>query len=120
MDWTEEDIFQFLEFYKCEPQLWNPKHIMYKARGKVTESWKRISSKTGIPVDILKQKKNSLMATFRMLRRKKLVSLDTAQGDEDPYQPTWFAYKTMENFLGDVYGHKKRQRQVSTFITPKK
>jgi len=53
-----------------------------------------------IPIEELKAKKKSLMATFRPLLKKKKASIRSGAGTDDVSQPIWFAYDIMERFLG--------------------
>ena len=43
------------------------------------------------------------MATFRTHRRKKEASIKSGAGQEDIYQPIWFSYQKMDEFLAPVY-----------------
>ncbi|CAH2004357.1 unnamed protein product [Acanthoscelides obtectus] len=101
-DWTNDFTLQFLEGYKNEPVLWNPKHKFHKDKRRVGEAWERLSDKLGLSVAILKRKKESLMATFRSITRRKKAIIKTENGSSDCYRPVWFAYELMDSFLGSV------------------
>lgn len=104
LDWSNEKIIKFLELYESETCLWNPTHKDHKLRHKCHDAWTRISSSMdNIPVEILKAKKKSLMATFRPLLKKKKDSMRSGAGVEDVFQPIWFGFELMESFLGSLY-----------------
>lgn len=101
MEWTYEEILEFLRLYEQEPIIWNPKHPLHRSRENVSDAWRRIRKSLSVPrsIDEMKKKKESLMASFRPLYTKVRNSIS---GD-NPYKPDWFAYETMERFLKTVY-----------------
>lgn len=102
-DWTNEISIKFVELYKSEDILWNPKHRDYKDKSKMNDAWCRISKILNISIDDLKKKKNSIMATFRGHLRKKKASIKSGASQNDIYRPIWFLYNQMESFLGKLY-----------------
>ncbi|CAH1998796.1 unnamed protein product [Acanthoscelides obtectus] len=104
MDWSNEIVLEFLEAYRSEPCIWDPQNIQYKNRNALSEAWERIrqSLSVNFTVQDLKRKKESLMATFRCLLKKK-YSIKSGAGPDEVYTPGWFAYNLMESFLGPVY-----------------
>lgn len=59
------------------------------------------------------------MATFRPLLKKKKSSVRSGAGTEDMFQPIWFAYDAMENFLGTIYSVEETintENEVSSYI----
>jgi hypothetical protein len=75
MELSNEDIFKFIEFYKSEPVIWDPKNASHGDRNKVNSAWERIKvgmEKAGkqFSVKQLKTKKDVLMATFRKLSQR--------------------------------------------------
>ncbi|KAL4091735.1 hypothetical protein QTP88_026382 [Uroleucon formosanum] len=92
---------KFLELYEAESAIWDAKDKNHKLKHKVHDAWKRISlDMNNIPIEELKAKKKSLMATFRSLLKKKKASIRSGAGADDVFQPIWFAYDIMERFLG--------------------
>lgn len=103
-DWTNEFTLNFLRLYRSEPILWDQNHVFHKDKKRVYDAWIRLSATLEIPVEELKKKKDSVMATFRgHLRKKKVKRASFKNGDglDDVYKPVWFAYETMLEFLGD-------------------
>ncbi|KAF5295079.1 hypothetical protein FQA39_LY13230 [Lamprigera yunnana] len=100
----QEVVFEFLDAYENEPVIWQPGHPQHKNRNCVNDAWLRIKNKLSIQCTIadLKNKKESLMASFRPLCRKVKASSKTGSGSEDVYKPTWFAFERMERFLHGV------------------
>lgn len=97
MSWNSDTVLEFLELYRREQHLWDPKHPLHRNRSEVSESWLRIQASLSIHCSItdLKKKKESLMTSFRMHLSKKKV--------QPGYRTTWFAYSLMESFLGGKY-----------------
>lgn len=100
-DWSNATTIKFLEFLEAESAIWDAKDKNHKLKHKVHDAWKRISlNMNNIPIEELKAKKKSLMATFRPLLKKKKASIRSGAGTDDVFQPIWFAYDIMERFLG--------------------
>ncbi|KAL4101009.1 hypothetical protein QTP88_021030 [Uroleucon formosanum] len=100
-DWSNATTIKFLELYEAESAIWDAKDKNHKSKHKVHDAWKRISlDMNNIPIEELKAKKKSLMATFRPLLKKKKASIRSGAGTDDVFQPIWFAYDIMERFLG--------------------
>lgn len=95
--WANDVILEFLELYRTEQLLWDPKHPMHRNRSEVSDAWLRIQSSLSVNFSItdLKKKKESLMTSFRFHWNKKRRSQD--------YRTTWFAYSLMESFLSEKY-----------------
>jgi len=101
-DWTNEISIKFVELYQTEEILWNAKHRNHKDKAKMNDAWCRISKILNISIEDLKNKKNSIMATFRGHLRKKKASIKSGAGQNDIYRPIWFLYDQMESFLGKL------------------
>ncbi|XP_059054627.1 uncharacterized protein LOC131848707 [Achroia grisella] len=98
MSWSNDVVLEFLDLYRREQLLWDPKHPLHRNRSEVTNAWLRIQTSLSINCSIvdLKKKKESLMTSFRMHFNKKKRS-------QEDYSTTWFAYSMMESFLGGKY-----------------
>ncbi|XP_061383600.1 uncharacterized protein LOC116770408 [Danaus plexippus] len=103
MEWSKKETFQFLKLFQKEPMIWDPKNKFHKNNHKVNDAWARLSEEMCRPVPELKNKKNSLMATFRQHLRRKKQSLKSGAGEDDVYKPVWLYYDAMETFLASVY-----------------
>lgn len=101
-EWTNEMTSRFVDLYQAHSILWDPKHRCHKDRVKVNNAWRAISKNTNTPVNELKKKKNSIMASFRGHLRKKKASISSGAGPDDVYMTKWFLYNQLENFLGNV------------------
>ncbi|XP_034828721.1 uncharacterized protein [Maniola hyperantus] len=98
MSWTNDVALEFLDHYRIEQLLWDPKHPLHRNRCEINEAWRRIQSNFSISCSIvdLKRKKESLMTSFRFhYNRKKKCPVN--------YRTTWFAYSFMESFLSGKY-----------------
>lgn len=100
--WTHDLELRFLETYQCYPIIWDPKCREHKDRNKVHDAWNEISGILNISIKELKSKKDSLMTTFRMHKRKIKSSEQSGAGSDDIYTPIWFAFSLMDSFLGDI------------------
>lgn len=102
MEWQSGISLQFLELYEGEPVIWDASHKDHKNRNDVHDAWSRIATAMGDRYTIaeLKQKKNSLMASFRTYKKRVNQSKRSGSGLVDVYKPTWFAYDIMNQFLG--------------------
>ncbi|CAG4946103.1 unnamed protein product [Colias eurytheme] len=97
MFWSNDHILEFVELYKNEEIIWDPKHTSHKNRNEVTEAWERIRENMSIECTVvdLKKKKESLMTAFRNHIKRKRKNPD--------YQTSWFPFSAMESFLGGRY-----------------
>lgn len=101
IDWNNDTVLKFLNFYMKEECIWNPSHKLHKNRNEVFDAWKRIQAEFSEHISIadLKRKKDSLMATFRNCVQKVKKSEHCGVGTDKIYKPNWFAYTTMSKFL---------------------
>ena len=102
MEWNTELIMEFINLYEKHPVLWDPKHSNHKNRNSLNDAWLDIASEFSIDVtvELLRKKKESLMATYRTLSRKVRDSETTGSGTKDVYNPSWFAYDAIDRFIG--------------------
>lgn len=101
MEWSNEIVLTFLDYYAEEPVIWNALHPSYKKRDEVHDAWKRVEEKMGSEFSImqLKKKKDSLMASYRVVAKRARSSTKSGAGAADGYKPVWFAYEKMASFL---------------------
>ncbi|CAH1996259.1 unnamed protein product [Acanthoscelides obtectus] len=85
MEWSNETVLQFLDFYEQESLIWKPWLSDHKNRNLVFDAWKRIEKNMGgkYSVTELKKKKDSLMASFRACNNKVKESTKSGAGTED-------------------------------------
>lgn len=100
-DWPSDLILEFIDLYEQHSVLWDPDNSDRNNRKKVHEAWSSIQRELSTRFDItdLKRKKESLLATYRMLKRKLLTSQKNSDDGVETYQPTWFAYQSLDKFL---------------------
>lgn len=101
MEWNNELILEFINLFENHPVLWNPKHPKHKNRNHLNDAWLEIAKEFSIdvPVEVLRKKKESLMATYRTLYKKVRQSETTGSGVNDIYKPSWFAYIAIDRFI---------------------
>lgn len=108
MEWSNDQIFEFLNLYEKEALIWNPKDPLHKNRNSVNDAWLRMSNQMSVKCSIkdLKKKKDSLMATFRPLSHKVKESMRTGSGTNEIFKPNWVFYDQMAKFLHGIYQPK--------------
>ncbi|XP_066907107.1 uncharacterized protein [Halyomorpha halys] len=101
MDWSNEKTLYFIELYEKKTVLWDPKHPEHKNRMKLSEAWVDIQRvfDPSIPITELKKKKESLMSSYRPLRRKVMESESNADEADDVFKPCWYAYEAIDRFM---------------------
>lgn len=116
IEWSNDRELVFLECYQAEPVLWQAQHEGHKNKNKIHDAWMRISAIMDIPVPDLKKKRDSLMSSYRTYRKKVKDSIHSGASADDIYKPIWFAYDTMDSFLGEGAACNKTINTVSLFI----
>lgn len=103
--WTNERALEFLELYQSEPLLWNPMIRDHKNRNAVADAWERIRNNFTMSCTIteLNKKRESLMSTYRLYRKKTQDSVRSSASSSEIFQSSWFAYEFMDSFLAAVY-----------------
>jgi len=101
MEWNNELTLEFLEAYEKHPVLWNSLYPGHKNKNTLQDAWTEVANKLSVtmPVVALKKKKESLMSTYRTLRKKVVDSDTTGSGSQDVYYPFWFAYNAIDRFI---------------------
>ncbi|XP_063362786.1 uncharacterized protein LOC134651617 [Cydia amplana] len=107
MDWTTENIIEFLELLQTEPSIWNHRAKVHRNRTLVRKAWNRIQSNFSLscPVQELKRKRNSLLTQYRDILRRIKESQQKASDNDDYeiYKPSWFAFDVMNSYLSNLY-----------------
>ncbi|KAL4104342.1 hypothetical protein QTP88_019643 [Uroleucon formosanum] len=77
------------------------KHPGHKNKNTLQDAWTEVANELSVtmPVVALKKKKESLMSTYRTLRKKIVDSETTGSGSQDVYYPSWFAYNAIDRFI---------------------
>ncbi|XP_022184765.2 uncharacterized protein LOC111044023 [Nilaparvata lugens] len=100
MNWSNEMTREFLEIYEKYPILWFPGHKDNKNRNAVNNAWLGIQQEFGIDISVrtLRRKKESIMATYRSLRKR--VEKEEAEGRS--YQPTWYLFTLADRIMKKI------------------
>ncbi|XP_050510605.1 uncharacterized protein LOC126887240 [Diabrotica virgifera virgifera] len=101
MDWSKQEIIEFLKLYERESIIWDPYNVLNKNRSEVHYAWKRIQDELPFKKSLedLKRKKDSLMGTFRKLVAKVKASEGDGYDSDEVFKPQWFAFDIMAKFL---------------------
>ncbi|KAG8230273.1 hypothetical protein J437_LFUL009446 [Ladona fulva] len=105
MDWPNDVVLKFVRLYERQPVIWNPAHPLHRDKSEIIDAWKRIRHAMDyqFTVNDLKRKKDSLMATYRVLNREMKQKDQQGIVSADVRKPNWFAYSAMDRFLSTVY-----------------
>lgn len=101
MDWSNEKTLFFIELYEKRTVLWDIKHPEHKNRIKLNEAWLDLQREfdASIPILELKKKKESLMSSYRPLRRKVVESECTASCPGEVFKPSWYAFEAIDRIM---------------------
>ncbi len=44
MEWSNDEVIEFLQLYESHPQIWNPRHPDHKNRNIVHDAWKEMEN----------------------------------------------------------------------------
>lgn len=111
MKWSNENTLEFLDLYKEHPVIWNHANGDHQNRQAVANAWTDIKSSLSFEctMENLKNKKDSLMGSFRKILRR--INDSGIPYDVYSYNSDWFAYKTMVSFLLEAaYDHKQSKK----------
>ncbi|CAG5029706.1 unnamed protein product [Parnassius apollo] len=105
MEWSNEKVLEFIQFYETENIKWNPSNPDHKKKHLVYDAWVRIKNKLSWPttVEEMKEKKDSLMSYYRAHLNKIKKSMKSRAGADDIYQTNWFAFSATTSFLQPLY-----------------
>jgi hypothetical protein len=86
-DWRNELILEFLELYRAERTIYDPKHPAHKNKNKVNDARMRIQRALSVEVTVaeIKRKKDSIMAYFRHHLRSKKESIKSGASRNEIY-----------------------------------
>ncbi|CAH1983342.1 unnamed protein product [Acanthoscelides obtectus] len=105
MEWNNEKVLEFIQFYETENIIWNPSNPDHKKKHLVHDAWTRIQNRLSWPTTIeeMKRKKDSLMSYYRAHLNKIKKSMRSGAGTDDIYQTNWFGFSAMNSFLQPIY-----------------
>ncbi|KAH9642493.1 hypothetical protein HF086_007625 [Spodoptera exigua] len=91
-------VFRFWNITKWNHASGIRKDANHKDKKKQADAWIRLAELTGRPVKEIKIKRD-IDDYFSQALEKKRESMRSGAGAEEIYNPTWYAYETMESFL---------------------
>lgn len=80
MEWSQEEVTEFINFYKQKSILWNPMNPHHFNRLEKNEAWEEIARDTGRSVEHCKRKMEYLLSVLRREKLKMRKSMRTAKG----------------------------------------
>ncbi|XP_026829122.1 uncharacterized protein LOC113562823 [Ooceraea biroi] len=95
MEWNEETTLRFIDIYKENDLLWNPKNQKYYNKIMRNDAWLDISKQMNLTPEECKRKMFSLLAA---LRREK-SQIKKSQGTDEIYNSSWFAFQSLQFML---------------------
>jgi hypothetical protein len=81
MQWTHENVIEFIEFYKRKEIIWDPKHPMHFNKIKIQDAWEDLGKEMNRPVDDCKKKIENLLSSLRREKMKVRKSSGTVKGE---------------------------------------
>jgi len=81
MEWTQENVIEFIELYKRRDVIWDPKHPMHFNKIRKKDAWEALGKETNRPVDECKKKMENLLSSLRREKMKMRKSGGTGKGE---------------------------------------
>lgn len=96
LDWSNDDTERLIDLFREQPVLWHSNKTGFKVNAQKSEAWDIIAKDMGRSKRDVRRKMNSLMASFRRERLKRIRSNNPLLPQEnDKIKTTWFGYKKM-------------------------
>jgi len=81
MEWTQENVIEFIKLYKRKEIIWNPKHPMHFDKIRKQDAWEELGKEVNRPVDECKKKMVNLLSSLRREKMKMRKSSGTGKGE---------------------------------------
>jgi hypothetical protein len=78
MEWTQENVIEFIELYKRKETVWDPKHFN---KTKKQDAWEELRNGMNRPVDECKKKLDNLLSYLRRKKMKMRKRSGTEKGE---------------------------------------
>jgi hypothetical protein len=98
MEWTQENVIEFIELYKRKEITWDPKHPIHFNKIKKQDAWKEMEKEMNRPVDECKKKMENLLSSLRrekILKTLLLHVLETLLRHHSVLCPTLFSTESI-------------------------
>ncbi|EZA48209.1 hypothetical protein X777_14230 [Ooceraea biroi] len=99
MEWNEETTLRFIDIYKENDLLWNPKNQKYYNKIMRNDAWLDISKQMNLTPEECKRKMFSLLAALRREKSQIKKSQGTRKGTDEIYNSSWFAFQSLQFML---------------------
>lgn len=83
MRWTETNTVQFIDLYRNQRVLWDPRHPQHYNKIRKHDAWEAIGRSLGCSGDKCKKKMVSLLSAMRREKAKIKKSMGMAKGNSD-------------------------------------
>jgi hypothetical protein len=64
MEWTQKNVTEFIELYKTEAIIWDPKHPMHSNKIKKQDAWEELGKEMNRLVNECKKKTENLLSSL--------------------------------------------------------
>jgi hypothetical protein len=81
MEWTQENVIEFIELYKRKEIIWDPKHPMHFNKIRKQDAWEQLGKEVNRTVDECKKKMVNLLSSLRREKMKMRKSSRTGKGE---------------------------------------
>ncbi|RZF48460.1 hypothetical protein LSTR_LSTR009144 [Laodelphax striatellus] len=108
MEWSKENILEFIDLYKETTVLWDPRDPFHYNKVKKNEAWEDIAREIGRSADECRRKMEYLLAALR--REKMKIKSSLLKGKD--HKITWFAFDSLKFLL------EERRPRKGTEVVP--
>jgi hypothetical protein len=70
MEWTQENVIKFIEFYKRKEIIWDPKHPTHFNKIKKQDAWEELGNEMNKHTDECKNKTEKLLSSLQREKMK--------------------------------------------------
>ena len=112
MEWTQSETLLLIAAFERCSCLWNTSLKVYKNKNKKQDAWRDIGTELKIRAEDAEAKMKSVLSAYRREKRKVTLSKKSGSGTADVFEPTWFAYESL-NFMSNI-NKPRRTRESCT------
>ncbi|XP_022186586.2 uncharacterized protein LOC111045461 [Nilaparvata lugens] len=106
MEWSKENILEFIDLYKETTVLWDPKDPFHYNKVKKNEAWEDIAREIGRSAEECRKKMEYLLAALR--REKMKIKSSLVKGKD--HKITWFAFDSLKFLLEERRARKGTEK----------
>jgi hypothetical protein len=101
MEWTKENIQDFISHYESMPVLWDVRSHQYKDRFQKQNAWNKLASLMATDVQEVQRKAHNLRNQFSQ-EIKKIKNKKSGQGTLETYHSNWPYFESLKFIQSSV------------------